>query len=135
MERLQLSEQIVSLSNKVDDLENSTRRNNLLVFGMNEPENETNSSLKDVIVKHIFEEKLGVKVKSVERIHRLGRKRNAKDRPVILRFLDFNDKINFLRHDGKLRGTAISFVRRLLEEGAADRTEAMGHREREPTAR
>lgn len=80
----------------------------MLLFGVNEPENETNFSLKDVIVKHVFEEKLGVKVKSVECIHRLGRKQNGKDRQVILRCLDFNNKINLLRNAGKLRGTVIS---------------------------
>lgn len=40
----------------------------------------------------IFEQLLKVKLNSIERIQRLGKKINRRNRPVILRFADFREK-------------------------------------------
>ncbi|XP_072142344.1 uncharacterized protein [Dermacentor andersoni] len=74
------------LLKKFDDLENRHRRNNLIIYGVEELETETEDSLRDAVLAEIFERKLGIKVSSLERIHRLGRKRTNRTRPVIMRF-------------------------------------------------
>lgn len=59
------------------------------------------------MLQSIFEEKLGVTVASVERIHRLGRLTEGKPRPVILRLYDFNEKLDILRNASKLKGSQV----------------------------
>ena len=84
------------LEERVIDQEARGRRNNLLFHGVEESEGE--DCLK--IVKDIVKLKCGVSGDVVvERAHRLGRKRvnvvgtrAAKPRPIIARFLDYNDR-------------------------------------------
>ncbi|CAN8029883.1 unnamed protein product, partial [Ixodes persulcatus] len=103
-----LNHQVATLMSKIDDLENRSRRNNLIVYGVNERETETPNSLREFVLTGIFEEKLGVKVSSLERIHRLGKKTPNKTRPVILRLFDFNEKMELLRNAKKFKETKIS---------------------------
>ncbi|XP_077512622.1 uncharacterized protein LOC144123721 [Amblyomma americanum] len=105
---LELREQIASLCSKVDDLEYRSRRNNLIIFGIKEDGAETPKSLRDAVLTEVFEEKLGITVGSVERIHRFGRQLQDKDRPVVMRFFDFNEKMNLLRNAKKLKGSGMS---------------------------
>ncbi|CAN7941763.1 unnamed protein product, partial [Ixodes hexagonus] len=103
-----LENTICTLVDKMDDLENRNRRNNLLIFGLDETENENSNSLEARVSKTIFEDILHVSTSGVERIHRLGSQTPGKARPVILRLLDFRDKLAILKNCSKLRGTNIS---------------------------
>lgn len=62
----------------------------------------------DVDVLDAFQTKLGVSMTSVERIHRIGRKRNGFCRPVILRLFDLNKNKNILKNCKKLKGSHLS---------------------------
>ncbi|XP_049273573.1 uncharacterized protein LOC119399789 [Rhipicephalus sanguineus] len=99
---------IQTIQTKLIDLEDRSRRNNLLVFGLPERPDETFQSLTNTVVSEIFENMLGVKVSTVERIHRIGQKRRNKNRPVVLRLIDHREKINVLRNCSKLKGKDIS---------------------------
>lgn len=90
------------------DLEDRSRRNNLLIFGVDERPDETSDSIIDTVVKDIFSDILKVKVSSAERIHRIGRKVANKSRPVIVKFVDHRKKEQVLRNCNKLKGTPIS---------------------------
>lgn len=90
---------------KLADLEDRSRRSNLVVFGVPEPPNETESDLKTKVITEIFLNKLGVICESVGRIHRLGK--HIGNRPVILFFQNFNEKTNVLKNASKLKGTKI----------------------------
>ncbi|CAN7941741.1 unnamed protein product [Ixodes hexagonus] len=103
-----LKSQVVTLLDKVDDLENRSRRNNLIVYGINEEDNETLSSIRKAVIEDLFKSKMGVNVASVERIHRLGRKAANKSRPVIIKFFDYNEKMLLMKNAPKLKGTKIS---------------------------
>lgn len=59
-------------------------------------------------VNDIFENKLGQKLNSIERIHRLWKKTPGKDRPVIMKLTDFRDKMKILQNCHKLKNTKIS---------------------------
>lgn len=96
------------LSVKVEDLENRSRRNNIIIYGVEEGDNEQNADLQQQIVKGIFKDILKVNVTSVERMHRIGRKTQNRERPVILKLYNFSEKMLVLRNCGKLKGTAIS---------------------------
>lgn len=49
-----LNRAIEVLSSKVDDLENRSRRNNLVLYGVNEIDKETQESLYTMVVEDIF---------------------------------------------------------------------------------
>lgn len=96
--------EVAQLNKKVDDLENRSRRNNIVIFGLNETVDENNADLEQRVTKEILDGMLGVQVKSIERVHRIGKKHNEKQRPVILRFYDFTEKMTVLRNCSKLKG-------------------------------
>ncbi|XP_040077617.1 uncharacterized protein LOC120849453 [Ixodes scapularis] len=90
------------------DLENRSRRNNLVIFGLPEKDNESTEELKQTVTKDVFQKVIGVTVTSVERIHRLGRKRDETSRPVIMKFFDYNETNEILKNCKKLKGTTLS---------------------------
>ncbi|XP_075752613.1 uncharacterized protein LOC142818127 [Rhipicephalus microplus] len=96
------------LSVKVEDLKNRSRRNNIIIYGVEEGDNEQNADLQQRIVKGIFKDILKVNVTSVERMHRIGRKTQNRERPVILKLYNFSEKMVVLRNCNKLKRTAIS---------------------------
>lgn len=84
--------QIQFLLEKVDDLENRARRNNLRIVGLPE-----SVAVKDLphFCSTVIPQALGLKSPcTVERAHRLGPMQHSSPRPrsVIVRFLDFNDR-------------------------------------------
>lgn len=90
---------------KLTDLEDRGRRSNLIVFGIPEKPDETESDLKRQVISEVFNSKLGVKCTSVARIHRLGR--SGSNRPIILFLQDFTKKQAVLKRASKLKGTNI----------------------------
>lgn len=61
---------------RLSNLEDRERRNNMIVFGISEANNETAADWERKVIRDIFFGRLGVTVTSVERIHRLGPKRH-----------------------------------------------------------
>lgn len=57
------------LQDRVDDLENRSRRNNLIIYGINENERETPQELHDAVIGNLFSNKLRLSVSSSEKIH------------------------------------------------------------------
>lgn len=112
-------EQISELINKVDDLENRGRRNNLIIYGLEEPNKETYEQLEATVKDNLFHGILGLTVSGIERCHRLGRKTSEKPRPVILKFVDYREKIAVLKASYKLKDTNFSlsddFSKRIRE--------------------
>ncbi|XP_077553111.1 uncharacterized protein LOC144167823 [Haemaphysalis longicornis] len=96
------------LEHKVIDLEDRSRRNNIIVFGIPEDEKETADALANTIVEGVFKNVLGVQLSSIERMHRLERKQANKNRPVILKLFDYREKAEVLANCFKLKGTDIS---------------------------
>lgn len=101
-----LENTVKSLEAKLTDIEDKSRRSNLVVFGIPEEAQETDSMLKSKILDDVFSKKLDVQCKSIGRIHRLGRP--GKKRPVIIYFKDYNEKQQILKNAYKLKGTVIS---------------------------
>ena len=79
----------VALEGRVIDQEARSRRNNLIIHGLEETEKEECVP----VVKKLFMEKCNVDNIIIERAHRIGAKKGDKTRPMIVRFLDYNDKI------------------------------------------
>lgn len=92
-----------------DEIENRSRRNNLLFFGLPDGGKETwDESEKKVI--DLCAEKLRVTVSpsAIERAHQIGKVGGEKPRPVIVKFAFFKDKQRVISAASKLKGTKFS---------------------------
>lgn len=92
---------------RLSNLEDRERRNNMIVFSIPEANNETAADLEQKVIRDIFFGQLGVTVTSVERIHRLGPKRHNKNRPIILRVYNYNEKQLVFKNCRKLKNTLV----------------------------
>ncbi|XP_037572058.1 uncharacterized protein LOC119454127 [Dermacentor silvarum] len=101
-------DQIQNLALKLDDLENRSRRNNLIIYGVTEKPNEDIVSLEKIVRENILKETLGIEVKTLERIHRIGTRTSNRDRPIILRLFDYAEKTKILSCCYKLKGTPLT---------------------------
>lgn len=99
------------LLDKLDDLENRSRRNNICFDAIPESDKETWAQTEEKI-KEVISSKLKIKTKGIviERAHRIGKKKRAdKPRTAIARFLNHKDKQAILVDKKNLKGTG--FVR------------------------
>lgn len=107
------SDQLADAMRKVfrtqDDIENRSRRNNLLFFGVEGEEKETWDESEAKVIS-LCAEKLQVTVtpSSIERAHRMGKPKDDNPRPIIVKFALFKDKQRVLSAASKLKGTKIS---------------------------
>nr|XP_050038278.2 uncharacterized protein LOC126535453 [Dermacentor andersoni] len=103
-ELARLTSEIHNLSTKNDELENRARRNNLILHGLPESSDEDNERLSSDIAKW-FEDKLKMSCPQIERCHRLGRPSRDRPRPVIMKLLDYREKVSVLKSGHKLKET------------------------------
>ncbi|XP_065662636.1 uncharacterized protein LOC136085270 [Hydra vulgaris] len=98
--------EITRIQKKLREIEDRSRRNNLKVDGINKNEGESwkESELK---VKKVFEELLSVKNVQIERAHRTGKKEPNKPRTIVIKLLDFKDKVAILSKSSNLKGKNI----------------------------
>ncbi|KAH9371385.1 hypothetical protein HPB48_023047 [Haemaphysalis longicornis] len=119
-----------SLQSRLLSLEDHSRQNNLIVFGVPEKTNEADDNLQESVVQGIFKNVLGVSVTTVERIHRIGRKQRDKPRPIVLKQIDYREKYVVFSNCANLKDTNFSISedfssatrqkRKKLWESAAD---------------
>ena len=102
---------------KMDDLEQYSRRSCLVMTGVKETRDEDT----DQIVEEILFSKLGLNLTpfEVQRTHRLGQRRDPKDgravyRPII-RFVGYKSRDKVFKVKRKLKGTGISIFENLTE--------------------
>ncbi|KAH8021972.1 hypothetical protein HPB51_019616 [Rhipicephalus microplus] len=96
-------------------LKDRSRRNNLLVFRVEEGEAETTEDLEQAVLQDIFVRRLGVELKTVERIHRIGRKGGRSPRPVIIKLYDFREKLTVCKNCKKAKRQQYISWGRLLQ--------------------
>ena len=119
--------QIEDLGNKLDDLENRSRRNNLCFEGIPESPNETwqesESKIKHLISSHMPE--VGTDF-VIERAHRVGRPRSdSKPRKIVARFLNYKDREAVFKAKKKLHGTNMFVNEDYSDRVIKKRTELM----------
>lgn len=89
---------------KNDDLESRSRRNNILLHGLPEDPNEKGDTLSSNVSK-LLTEMLEIPCPHIERCHRIGKVREGRPRPVIMRILDFGEKMRIMKNVSKLKGS------------------------------
>lgn len=90
------------LADVVDDMNNRMRRNNLIIKGLPEEENEGYAE-SERVVKDFFSTHLEIEAGDIERAHRLGKTRPDFHRPIIVKFLNFKSKLEALSNASKLK--------------------------------
>ena len=102
-----------TIVDKAADLEDRSRRNNLVFYNIPEPEMPDRENCEDKILKLIEERGIfdpGYEV-HIDRAHRLGRKKDGPDarpRPLIARFTYFKDKDHIIKNGRKFKGTRVA---------------------------
>lgn len=91
-----LSGIVTELISKNDDLENRSRRNNIIFHGLAEQSKETSADLL-ANISRLITATLKIECPQIERCHRIGRVREGHPRPVILKLLNFNSKFSVLK--------------------------------------
>ena len=108
-----LGKSLESLQNRMDDLEQYSRRNCILFHGIPETDQLESSSTLMEKVATVATQHLGgiIPAISVDRIHRLGsksdRQGNTRCRPVIVKFIDYKTRDRIYRARSALKGTNI----------------------------
>lgn len=97
------------LKRKCNDLENRSRRNNILIFGVDDSAEESWTDSQMKVVK-LCQEKLGLSIdpNQIDRAHRLGHFQSLRPRPIIVRFDQFKIKESVLVQTKKLKGTPLA---------------------------
>ena len=95
------------LCERLRDLEDRSRRDNLRIDGIAEVENETWEQTEEIL-HNLFKEKLELENISVERAQRVGNKGKNNKRTIVLKLASFKDKLKIISEAQKLKGTNIS---------------------------
>ena len=115
-DRDRLQTRIKLLEYEIEDQEQYSRRNCLLVHGVTEKPNED----VEKEVMEIFQEKLEAEVAQtdISRMHRLGKKRTDEDkpRPIIVRFLSYRQRKHVFDRKKKLKGQRLLITENLTKK-------------------
>ncbi|XP_071953848.1 uncharacterized protein [Antedon mediterranea] len=99
--------QVENLQNELDEAEQYSRRNCLIIQGIEEKQGE----ITDNIVLDLFKKKLSVEVDKtcIDRSHRLGPKvkKNGRARGIIVKFSSYNVRNEVYKAKKKLKGSHI----------------------------
>ena len=110
-----LNEKRNSITEQVDQQEQYSRRNRLLIHGIA----ERNQENTDDLALEIFREKLDIELtqRDLDRTHRIGKndKRSNRPRPVIVKFIRYNDRKKIFSKKKRLKNSGISITESLTK--------------------
>ncbi|XP_052131162.1 uncharacterized protein LOC127751526 [Frankliniella occidentalis] len=92
------------IENKLDELEQYGRRNNLRIFGVEEREDEETDYIVIDMAKKMNVE---VSVSSIDRSHRVGRK-GTRPRPIIVKFIRHEARDLIFRSKKMVKGSEVT---------------------------
>ncbi|XP_077498025.1 uncharacterized protein LOC144108732 [Amblyomma americanum] len=98
------------LEARLEDVENRSRRNNLIFYGLPDTNpSETYSQSEEIITRHCSQY-LDIQLSpiKIERAHRLGRHSQDRQRPIIVKFTSFKTKESVLSKGPKFKDTGYS---------------------------
>lgn len=116
-ENCKLKQKVELLEKKVEILEREKKKNNLMIFGLEEKE-KSNSGLIEAVVHEI--KNLGVKleIQEINKVQRVGQKHeNGKARPITITLTTFWKRIEILKNKKKSKTIYITedFPKHILE--------------------
>ena len=88
------------LHSRMEYLENYSRRENVIIDGLHEPQHENPLDAAN----YVFQS-LKMSTPQIQRCHRLGRRVDGRSRPLIIRLTLYPDKLQMFKNARHLRGT------------------------------
>ena len=113
-EKVRLDESVTKLEDELDDQQQYSRRNCLLVHGIEEKLNEDTTQLALSVFNSNME--LEITPDDITRTHRIGKKSNDKIRPIIVKFLSYKPRKMVYDNKKKLKNS-----RKLITESLTKR--------------
>ncbi len=106
------------MEDKINELENRSRRQNIVVKGIDDKEGETWEESKNK-VEEILDRKMKIKV-DIVRAHRVGRFNARYGRPIVVKLEKERDKEMVMRKKNELKGSLV-----FIEEDYSLKTRAL----------
>ncbi|KAK3743027.1 hypothetical protein QZH41_003437 [Actinostola sp. cb2023] len=117
-----LEKQTSNLKDDLVDLRARNMRNNLLFYNLPEEEEENPETIvSDVLIKMGMMDAGYNQTMEIERAHRIGRRKPDTTRPIVVKFLRFQDKELIRKNAFKLKGTKIGISEQFPKEIADER--------------
>ena len=93
--KVKMEERMLKLEKDLEEYQQYSRRTNVLIHGIEEKPNEDT----DTLAQNLFTEQMGLPIidRDISRSHRLGRRVEGSNRPIIVRLLSYRQKKNGLR--------------------------------------
>ena len=110
-----LKEKFFQVDKTLDRQEQYSRRNCLLVHGLEEKNNEdTDQEIINITKNDLAEE---ITIHDIDRTHRLGKRKldNNVPRPIIVKFTRYNVRNRIFKTEKKLKGKAVSITKSLTK--------------------
>ena len=110
-----LKEKFFQVDKTLDRQEQYSKRNCLLVHGLEEKNNEdTDQEIINIIKNYLAEE---ITIHDIDRTHRLGKGKldNNVPRPIIVKFTRYNVRNRVFKTKKKLKGKAVSITESLTK--------------------
>lgn len=123
IEKGKINEKIEKQDNRINKLESGARKKNVIVYGMQEENNEHINDLKEKI-NWLLNNKmeLDIKREEIDDFFRLGKKtEEKKNRPIIIKMISNWRKTEIMMNKKKLRGTRIFIENDMSEEEMSEK--------------
>lgn len=119
-ENIQLKQKISEMENKMHYLESLCNQNTMVFYNVPETTVENNIQCEEKIIYAINSNmNVAVEKKDIERTYRLGKKNN-RNRPILVKFVNYKTKSEVSKNRSKLRGSGLAitdyFTSKVLEE-------------------
>ena len=103
-----VNERVKSIEKVSDDHEQYSRRNCLLIHGIEEDKDEV---IDDIVVNMLQDKlELGISKKDIDRSHRIRKPSPTKKRPIIVKFVPYNDRHKAYSNKKRLKDSRISIT-------------------------
>jgi hypothetical protein len=106
------------LLNKIDDLENKSKKNNIIIFGLTEIE-DGNEPIDDFLLLAGCKLDVNLDKNCVSHAYRIGK--NFGKRPLLVSFIQYSSKEIIMKNVGKLKGSKITISEDLSNKARAKR--------------
>lgn len=120
-ENEKLKQQLTKQENKIALLEREIRRKNIIIKGVQDKEKESREETIDITMKLVH--RIGVQITKeieIDEIKRIGKYRNDRSRPILLKLTTQNKKAEILGKTRALKGTNIwleeDYTKEIIEE-------------------
>lgn len=102
-ENAKLKTEIDNLTRKIENLETNGKRNNILIHGLLESQDESQDDLQALVTSKLKDIDVILKEEEINRIQRLGKvKEEGKIRPILLATTTLQKKIQILKNKKKM---------------------------------